>query len=107
MKGAPLLLFQVQSKTEAGGINPTLTELEQAPCSLVPRQGICDFRQVRGVSDGSKAVVPLGEIYCGLLRRTSHVFVTVQHHLCAEWRMPAHLDRQVTPVRVQDMKRIM
>jgi hypothetical protein len=51
MKGASLLLFQIESKTEAGGINPTLAELEHAPCNLVPRQGICVLRQVRGVGD--------------------------------------------------------
>src|SRR5271167_3829472 len=61
LKGASLLLFQIESKTEAGGINPTLAELEQAPCNLVPRQGICDLRQARGVGDSSKAVVLLEE----------------------------------------------
>ena len=35
MKGALFLLFQIESKTEAGGINPTLAELEQAPCNAI------------------------------------------------------------------------
>src|SRR5688500_5708217 len=38
-KGAPLLLFQIQRKAEAGGINPTLAELAQAPCSPLCGQG--------------------------------------------------------------------
>ena len=107
MKGASLLLFQIESKTEAGGINPTLAELEQAPCNLVPRQGICDFCQVCGVGDRSKAVVLFAEVDGSFLRLTGHILVTVQHHLCPEGRVPAHLDGEVPPVRVQDMKRVM
>src|SRR4029434_6713420 len=107
MKGAPLLLLPIESKAKTGGINPTLAELEQAPCSPLLGQGICDFGQVRSVGDGSKAVVLFRESDSGFLCLTSHVFVTVQHYLCAEGRMSAHLDRQVTPVRVEDMERIM
>src|SRR5260370_39585474 len=104
MKGGSLLLVQIESKTEAGGINPTLTDLEQAPCNLVPRQGICDLRQVCGVGDRSKAVVLFAEVDSGFLRLTGPVLVPVQHHLCAEGWVSTHLDRQVPPVRVQDMK---
>jgi hypothetical protein len=93
MKSALFLFVQIQSKAETGGINPTLTELAQTPCSLVLRQGICDLRQLRGIVDCSKAVVLFSEADSGFLRLTSHVFVTVQHYLRPERRMTAHFDR--------------
>ena len=63
--------------------------------------------QVGDVGDHSKTVVLLAEVDSFFLRLTGHVLVTVQHHLCAKGRVSAHFDRQVPPVRVQDMKRIM
>jgi hypothetical protein len=41
------------------------------------------------------------------LRLTDHVFVAVQNDLRSERRMATHLDRQMPPVRIEDMKRIM
>ena len=96
-KAAPFLFLQIETETETDGINPTLAELSQAPCSRLRRQGICDFCQIRGVGDGRKAVLLFAEADAGSPRLTGHVLVTVQNHLCAERRVTAHLDRQMAP----------
>jgi hypothetical protein len=42
-----------------------------------------------------------------LARLAGDVFVTVQHHLRTERWMAAHLDGEVPPLRVKNMKMIM
>ena len=73
-KNAALLLFQVQREAQTGGINPTFTELAQTPCGLIPRQGVCDLRQIRGVGNCRKTVVLFGETDVSGARLTSDVF---------------------------------
>jgi len=107
LKPALFLFCQIQRKTQAGTINPTLTELAQSPCSLLLRQGVCDLGQADGVAYGSEAVLVFSKFDPRLVRLRCHIFVPVQDHLRAEGRMPAHLDRHMPPVGVQDMKGIM
>jgi hypothetical protein len=69
-------------------------------------QGLCDLRQTCGVRDGSKAVSVLGEGDARLARLAGNVLMAVQDHLGGEGRMPADLDGQMAPVRVEDVKRV-
>jgi hypothetical protein len=69
-------------------------------------QGLCDLRQACGVRDSSKAVSGLGEGDACLARLAGNVFMAVQDHLGGEGRMPADLDGQMPPVRVDKVKRV-
>ena len=107
LKGALLLFFQVQGKTQAGVVDPALPELTQSPCSLFFRQGICDLRQVRGVARSSEAVLLFGKFHSGFLCLRCYKFVPIEDHLRAEGWMAAHFDSDVPPVWVPNMKGIM
>src|ERR1041384_395582 len=76
------------------------------PYSPLLGQGVCDFRQARGVRDMSKTVSFLCEFDSHFARLTGHVLVAIQDHLRGEWRMSADLHGDVAPLRVEDMKRI-
>src|ERR1700750_1072164 len=102
---AALLLVEVEREAHTG-VNPTLTDLAQSPYSPVFGQGLCDLRQTCGVRDSSKAVSVLGEGDARLARLASNVLMAVQDHLGGEGRMPADLDGQMAPVRVEDVKRV-
>src|SRR5947209_10001181 len=106
MKSAPLLLLQLEGKAQTGGINPTLADLTQSPYSRSFRQGICDLRQACGVGDISKTVSFFGKANSCLSRLAGYVLVTVQHHLYGKRRMSADLDGNMTPVRVQNVNRV-
>ncbi len=45
MKVGLFLLSQIQPKAQASRVNPTLTDLRQAPYAVWRRQGVCDLRQ--------------------------------------------------------------
>jgi hypothetical protein len=77
LKPALFLLCQVQRKIQTGTVNPTLTELAQAPCSLFFRQGVCDLRQACCVADRSEAILLFGKLDPGFLRLRRHIFVTI------------------------------
>src|SRR5690242_5349039 len=102
---AALLLVEVEREAHTG-VNPTLTDLAQSPYSPVFGQGLCDLRQTCGVRDSSKAVSVLGEGDARLARLAGNVLMAVQDHLGGEGRMPADLDGQMAPVRVEDVKRV-
>ncbi len=104
MKPTLLLLVQIEREAQAGGIDPTLAELAQPPYSLLLRQGVCDLRQARRVGDMSKTVAFFGKLDTRLLRRASHIFVTIEDNLGGERRMSADLDGDMAPVRIEDMK---
>jgi hypothetical protein len=106
MKPAALLLLQVERETQAGGINPTLAGLIQSPYSLLTRQGICDVSQARSVRNVSKAVALLGKLDSGFACLAGHVFMTVQDQLGGEGRMPAELDGDVAPLRIENVERV-
>src|SRR6267378_8206181 len=102
MEPAALLFVEVEGEAHTG-VNPTLADLAQSPYSPVLGQGVCDLRQTCGVRDRRKAVSFLGE---GDARLAGNVFMTVQDHLGREGRMPADLDGQMAPVRIEDVKRV-
>jgi len=104
-KPAPLLLVEVEGEADTG-VDPTLADPAQSPYSPMLGQGVCDLRQARGVGDACKAVSFFGDDDTRLARLAGHVFVAVQHHLGWKRRVAADLDRQVAPVPVEDVERI-
>ncbi|MGH2375903.1 MAG: hypothetical protein ACRDIC_20830 [bacterium] len=60
-EAAALLLVDVQTEAGAGGVDPPITDLAEAPYRLVARQGVCDLSQGLGIGDGGEAVGLLGE----------------------------------------------
>src|SRR5215468_11394447 len=88
------------------GVDPTLANLAQPPYSPMLGQGVCDLREGCGVRDSRKTISLLGEGDTGLTRLAGNVFMAVQHHLGGERRMAADLDGQMTPVAVEDVKRV-
>src|SRR6201981_937511 len=104
-KPGPLLLVEVEGEAETG-VDPTLANLAQPPYSPMLGQGVCDLRQNCGVRDSRKTISLLGERDAGLTRLAGNVFRAVQHGLGGEARVAADLDRQMTPVAVEDVKRV-
>ena len=88
------------------GINPTLADLAQPPYSPLVGQGVCDLRQACGVRDRGKAVSFLGKADAGLARLTGDVFVAIQDDLGGKGRMTADLDGQMSPIRIDNVKRV-
>jgi hypothetical protein len=103
---APLLLA-VQPEAQAGRVDPPVADLAQAPYSPGMGQGICDPSQADRVGHRGEAVALFGKPYAGRLRLAGDVLVPVKHDLGAERRMPRHLDRQMPPGRIHDVKRVM
>jgi hypothetical protein len=102
----PALLINVQGEAQTRGIDPPVADLAQAPYSRGLRQGICDLGQARRVGDRGEAVAVLAEGYPRPARLAGHPLMAVEDHLCGKRRMPRHLDRHVTPLRVQEVKRV-
>ena len=102
---AALLLVEVEGEAHTG-VNPTLADLAQSPCSPLFGQGLCDLRQACGVRDSSKAVSLLGEGDARAARLAGNILMAVQDDLSGEGRMAANLDGQMAPVRIEDVKRV-
>jgi len=107
MKATVLLFRKIQSETQAGRVNPTLTHSDQAPYRARSSHGICDSGQAWSVGDLSKTVAFFGKRKLGLLGLTGHVFMPVEHNLSRERRMRTEFDGQVPPLWIEDMERIM
>ena len=105
-KPAAALLVEIQPEAQARGIDPALADLAQPPYSRILRQGICDPGQARRVGDRSEAVAGLAECYPRRGSLPCHELVAVEDDLRAERRMPRHLDRDMAPLGVDDVKRI-
>ena len=103
---AALLLSQIQPEAQAGGVDPPVADLAQAPYSRITRPGICDPGQALRIRDLSKTVPLLGEPDALGLGGDRNVLVAVEDHLRAERRMPGHLDHQVPERRVHDVKAV-
>jgi hypothetical protein len=101
---AAFLIVQVQAEAQACRIDPPITDLGQAPYRRRLRQGVRDLSQTGGVGDASEAVALLGESEPLGLGRGGDVLVAVEDDLRSERRMPGHLDRQMSPVGVHDVK---
>ena len=102
---APLLV-NVEPETQTGGVDPRFADLAQSPYSRIVRQGICDLSQTCGVGDRGEAVAFLDEPYAGPGGGAGDVLVAVEHHQRTEGWVPRHPDRDVTPGRVEDVKRV-
>lgn len=100
------LLGQIQSKAQASRVNPTLTYLAQAPYDVWRTQGVCDLRQSCGVGDLGETIAFLGKLDAFLSGLTSHVLMSIQDDLCAERRMTAHLDGDMSPIGVENVERV-
>src|SRR5215831_14718616 len=95
MEPAAILLFQIESKTKAGGIDPTLADLLQEPSSVPRTQGVCHFLQAWSIAGVSETIPFFGELdWLALLSLglAGHVFVSIQNHLggkggCPHMRM--------------------
>jgi hypothetical protein len=98
------LLGQVEAETQAGGVDPPIADLGQAPYRRGLRQGVCDLGQGGGVGEAGEAVALLDEPDPGRPGRGGDVLVAVEDDLRPERRMPGHFDRHVSPLRVQDVE---
>ena len=101
---AACLLGQVQAEAQAGGVDPPITHLGQAPYRRGLRQGVCDLGQGGGVGDAGEAVALLDEPDPARPGGGGDVLVAVEDDLRAERWMPGHFDRHVSPLRVQDVE---
>src|SRR5215471_8038079 len=102
---AALLLVEVEGEAHTG-INPTLADLAQPPYSPVVGQGVCDLRQACGVGDRGKTVSFLGKGDAELARLTGNIFVAIQDDLGGKGRMTTDLDGQMSPIRIDYVKRV-
>ena len=101
-----LLLLKVQSEAQAARIDPTLTDLSQAPYSVSFTQGIRDL--VQGLERTTYKAVTLLAAGDGFFAGTAFdPFVSVEHHLQGKGRMAAHLDGEVAPLFVDEVKVVM
>jgi hypothetical protein len=100
------LLLAVQTETQAGGVDPPITHLGQSPYRRGLRQGVCDLSQGLGVGNAGEAVAFLGETDSGHLCLGGDVLVAVEDDLRAERGMPGHLDREMPPFWIHDVKRV-
>ena len=55
------LLGQVEAEAQAGGVDPPITDLGQAPYRRGLRQGVCELSQAGGVGEAGEAVALLDE----------------------------------------------
>jgi hypothetical protein len=101
-----LLFFEVEPEAQACGVNPPITDLGQSPCRRGLRQGVCDPRQAGGVGDASEAIALLTEPDPGRSCGGRDVLVAVEDDLRPERRVPGHLDRQMSPLGVPDVERV-
>ena len=102
----PVLLVEVQPEAQAGGVDPPVADLAQAPYSPRLGQGVCDLRQALRVGDRGEAVALFSKTDLLPLRLAGDELVPAPNHLSTERRMPGHLDRQVAPVGVHDVERV-
>jgi hypothetical protein len=105
-KPAPLLAFQIQGETQTGTVDPALADLAQTPYSPGFGQGVCDLHQICGLRNNGETVSLLCKGDAGLPSLAGHVLMTIEENLGPERRMARHLDGQVAPVRVHDVKGI-
>jgi hypothetical protein len=103
-KVRPLLMFRVQGETEAGGANPTLADLGQAPYRPEFGQGLCDPHQACEAGSLREAVVFLAKGDPFLSRLAGHILVAIQQNLRIEGRVSTHLDGHVPPLPVQNVE---
>src|SRR5208282_227353 len=105
-KAAALLLLKVEREAQAAAVNPPLTDLAQSPYSPLLGQGHCDLREAGRVGNSGETVAFLGESDAGFARLAGDVFMAIQDHLSGERWMPTDLDGDVSPVTVENMKRV-
>src|SRR5215472_14270206 len=103
---APLLLLPAKRETEAGGVNPTLRHRAQAPCHPFLGQGVCDLSQGGGVWHTGKTIPLLLKLDLLAPSLTGHIFMTIQDDLHRKGWMPRELDRDVSPLAIPDVKRV-
>src|SRR5215831_7720353 len=104
-KPAALLFVEVEREAHTS-VNPTLADLAQSPYSPMLGQGVCDPGQTCGVRDACKAVSLLRKDDAGFACLAGDIFMAVQDHLGRERRMAADLDRQMAPLPVNDVERV-
>jgi hypothetical protein len=74
--------------------------------NLLSKRGVCDVRQGRGVRDMSKAISLFCKADSGSAGLARYELMPIQGSLERERRMPADLDGDMPPLRVEDMKRV-
>jgi hypothetical protein len=106
-KAALVLLVEIQRETETRAVDPALTDLAQAPYRLGLRQGLCDRGQGGGRGDGGETVTLLGERDPAGGGVRGDVLMAIEHDLRAERRVAGHLDREMPPLRIEDVEGVM
>jgi len=103
MKSRALLLIDVEGETQASGQNPTVTDFGHPPYSAFAAQGICEL--VQGLNRTPHKAVTLPLRGDSLLASLSvDPFVTVEHDLYTKRWVTTHLDCDVAPVGIDDVK---
>ncbi len=100
-----MLVDEIQPECQTG-VDPPVDDPAQSPCSRGMRQGVCDLGQAIGIGDRRETVPLLSEEYASPAGLAGDMLVTVQDHLRTERRVASHLDRQMTPIRVEDVERV-
>jgi hypothetical protein len=104
-ESSSLLFPTLQSETQTR-VNPTLTGSNQAPYRARSSHGICDPGQACGIGDLGETVVFLGKRDLALPCLRRHILMAIEDNLSRKGGMGTELDRQVSPLRIQDMKGI-
>ncbi len=103
-KARALLVRAVQGEAQAAAVDPAVAHRRQSPYHPRLGQGVCDCRQ------GLRLGHPGERVSCQIIRDSgvgrlqAHVLVPIQDDLRAEGRMARHLDGEVPPLRIQDVK---
>ena len=106
VEDCPSLFVDWKGEQQAGGIDPTLADLDKAPYRALAAQGVCDTRQACGVGNIHETVSIFDEGDVKLLSLSGHEFMAVQNDEGIEGRMRAEPNDHVTPLLIHDVKRI-
>ena len=106
LEGSSVLFGDIQCETQAGGVDPAVCSLAQAPYDLGVRQGICDLRQVLWTSQMCEAVTLLAEGDARVHSSVGDELMTVEDDLRPKRGMARHLDHDVAPLRVHNVERV-
>src|SRR5437016_3567940 len=93
-----------ERKAQAGRVDPALAELAQTCDRFDAIQFSRQTADPRKIAARDEAVAVLDRCDPPALGLPFHPFVTVQDHLRTKWRIAAHSDRDMAPLRIDQMK---
>ena len=99
-------LLDTRKREAQTGVNPTLTGSYQAPYRARSSHGICDPGQACGGRDLGKTIVFLGKWNLSRAGLTRDILMPIEDNLSGKGGMGTEFDRQVAPLRIQDVEGI-